>query len=76
VKTKIFHYRSNCIGCFGCVAVAPERWQMSRKDGKSILIGASEKKGIFSTELFEEEVEQNRQAASTCPSRVIRIVEY
>lgn len=76
MSTKVFHYRAKCIGCFACVAVAPDRWQMSRKDGKSILVGAAEKKGVFCADLFADEIEQNQKAAATCPARVIKIVHY
>ncbi len=42
---QILFYRQKCIGCNACVEAAPERWRMSRKDGKCHLIGGTEKKG-------------------------------
>ena len=44
---RIVYYRNKCIGCNACVEAAPERWAMSRKDGKCNLVKATEKKGIY-----------------------------
>ena len=39
--------REKCIGCNYCVEMAPEQFQMSKKDGKSVLLRSTEKKGFF-----------------------------
>lgn len=39
--------RNKCIGCNYCVEMAPNQFQMSKKDGKSVLLHANEKKGFF-----------------------------
>ena len=39
--------RNKCIGCNYCVEVAPAQFQMSKKDGKSVLLHSTEKKGFF-----------------------------
>ena len=70
---QIVHYREKCIGCNVCVEVAPERWRMSKKDGKSNLLGAKEKKGIYVLNTHEEELEQNLLAEKHCPVNVIKV---
>ncbi len=70
---RIVHLRQKCIGCNACVEVAPWRWRMSRKDGKSVLIEGKEKKGIYRTEVGEDELFENEQAAKNCPVGIIRI---
>lgn len=72
---RIIFYRSKCIGCNACVEAAPERWAMSRKDGKCNLIGGIEKKGIFQVMVNHDEYDANRTAATNCPVRVIKIAE-
>ncbi len=70
---KIIHYRKKCIGCNACVEVAPYRWRMSKKDGKSVLIEGKEKKGFFTTWVSDDELEENKIAAQNCPVNIIRI---
>lgn len=55
--------------------LAPQRWRMSRKDGKSVLLEAKDKKGFWSVRVREEELESNLQAAKACPVHIIQIVE-
>ena len=54
---RIFHYRSKCIGCNACVEVAPGRWRISKKDGKSVLVGGKEKKDVVSILVGDDEFE-------------------
>jgi len=70
---RVFHQRNKCIGCNACVEAAKGRWRMSRKDGKSILIGGKENKGIYSVIINDFEEEEMREAAKNCPSRIIRV---
>ncbi len=69
----INHYRDKCIGCNACVEIAPEQWAMSRKDGKSVLIGARVKKGVYTARFPDEVWEANVQAAKACPVNIIKI---
>ena len=39
--------RKKCIGCNYCVELAPKQFQMSKKDGKSVLLHSSDKKGYL-----------------------------
>lgn len=70
---RIHFQRAKCIGYNGCVEATPGRWRISRKDGKSNLIGSSENKGFFVALAEDAELEQNQQAAAKCPVRIIRV---
>lgn len=72
---KILFYRNKCIGCNYCVEAWPERWAMSKRDGKCVLIGGKEKGGVHQVEVGEHERAGNEQAAEVCPVDVIRIVD-
>lgn len=66
-------YRNKCIGCNICHETLPSRWRMSRADGKSNLIGATEKKGIYRTMITVDELETNKLIADACPVNIIKI---
>lgn len=70
---KIIHLRNKCIGCNACVESAPNRWRISKKDGKSVLIGAKEKKGIYIAVANKDEYPENLEASKNCPVNIIRI---
>lgn len=72
---RIIHYRNKCIGCNVCVEIAFNRWRISKKDGKSVLIGATEKKGFYSVIVGNEELPENTEAASKCPVKVIQVLK-
>lgn len=72
---RITQYREKCIGCYTCAELAPFRWRMSKKDGKSTLLGAENKKGFFHFIAGRDELDINRKAAEACPSRVIQVTE-
>jgi ferredoxin len=73
MMVRIVHYREKCIGCNACVEVAPDRWRISRKDGKSTLVGGLTKKGIQTILVSGDELNENKNAADNCPVRVIRV---
>lgn len=70
---KILHYRDRCIGCNACVEIAPQTWRISRKDGKAVLLGGADKKGIYQLEIHENDLAANLTAAEACPVKVIKI---
>ncbi len=70
---RIIFYRAKCIGCNACVEAAPERWRISKTDGKSNLIGGKEKKGIYHARLSDDEYEANSIAAQHCPVNIIKV---
>jgi ferredoxin len=49
------------------------RWRLSRKDGKSNLVGSKEKLGIYIADVDEEEYESNIKAAQNCPVKIIKV---
>ncbi len=69
---NITYYRNKCIGCNGCVEANPDRWKISKKDGKSVLIEGKEKKGIFSLSVADEELESIEAASKNCPAKIIK----
>lgn len=70
---RILYHRIKCIGCNGCVEAAPDRWRISKKDGRSNLVGGKHKKGIYQVRVSMDEYEQNLKAAENCPVKIIRI---
>lgn len=69
----VIQRRNKCIGCNYCVELAPDFWRMSRKDGKSVLLGAEDKKGNHVLKIAESEKEVNQRAAEACPVKIIEV---
>ena len=69
----ITYRRAKCIGCNYCTEIAPQRWQMSKKDGKSYLIGSNDKKGFWTIKVPDHELDMNERAAASCPVKVIDV---
>jgi ferredoxin len=68
--------RGKCIGCNYCAELAPQKFVMSRKDGKSVLLHSVEKKGFFTLkEPDHSVVEEMENAANACPVRIISVKE-
>ena len=42
-------------------------------DGKSVLVGATEKKGIYRLRIDEDEVDINQHIAAACPVKIIKV---
>jgi ferredoxin len=74
-KFRVLQQRGKCIGCGACREVAPSRWQMSSADGKAVLVGSSQKKGIHQVIINEYELTENLLAMKTCPVRIITLIE-
>lgn len=70
---KLIHYRQRCIGCNACVEIAYSRWRMSKKDGKAVLLGGIEKKGVHQADIRYEEVEDNLRVVEACPVNIIKL---
>lgn len=69
---RVTQHRHKCIGCNACVEADKYRWRISRRDGKSTLIGATEKRGWFSVLVEDDEEEALEQARRNCPVNIIR----
>ena len=70
---QIVYKRDKCIGCNYCIELAPDRWRMNKKDGRSVLLGSRNKKGLYTVEVDETEYEINKASAQVCPMKIIRI---
>ena len=66
--------RNKCIGCNYCVEVAPAQFQMSKKDGKSVLLHATEKKGFFTIKTHDDTIfKTSLEAKKACPVKIIEV---
>ena len=72
---RILYHRRKCIGCNACVEAAPERWRVSKRDGRCNLIGGVENKGVFKAVVNMDEYDKNMQAAVNCPQNIIKVEE-
>ncbi|NOZ47534.1 MAG: ferredoxin [Chlorobi bacterium] len=70
---RIAFQRNKCIGCGSCNEVAPSRWVMNEKDGKSILLESKPSKSFFHLTVGDEEFNENIEAAELCPVNIIRV---
>jgi ferredoxin len=67
--------REKCIGCNYCVEVAGYRWRMSKKDGKAVLLGSTDRRGFHTIRVNDTEFEDNKIAAERCPVKIISVKE-
>jgi len=66
--------RNKCIGCNYCAELAPEYFRMSKKDGKSVLLKSTDKKGFFTIKTpVLEALEACNNAAKACPVNIISV---
>jgi|TARA_B100001964_G_scaffold204839_1_gene234849 ferredoxin len=70
---QITYQRGKCIGCNYCIELAPERWKMNKKDGRSLLLGAKNKRGFYTVKVDDIEYEANKASAKVCPMKIIHI---
>ena len=70
---NIVFYRDKCIGCGICFELQPERWRMSRKDGKAILLMSIAKKDLFVLKVDDALQQQTIEVARACPVKIIKI---
>lgn len=68
--------RKKCIGCNYCVELAPGQFQMSKKDGKSVLLNSIDKKGFHTLKSADHSITESSQAAAkACPVKIITVKE-
>ena len=66
--------RAKCIGCNYCVELTPAQFQMSKKDGKSVLLYSQEKKGFFTLKSPDETIfDDSVKAKIACPVKIIEV---
>lgn len=71
---KVIQYRDRCIGCGVCFEQQPELWRMSRRDGKAILLNASEKKETYILNIQPASLAKTKDVATACPVKIIRVL--
>lgn len=68
--------RDKCIGCNYCVEVAPSLFQMSKKDGKTVLLKATNTKGFHTLKSADHTIVENGElAVKACPVKIISLKE-
>lgn len=68
--------RNKCIGCNYCVELAPGQFQMSKKDGKTVLLKATDRNGFFTLRSADPSIfESCEAAAKACPVKIISVKE-
>lgn len=66
--------RAKCIGCNYCVELAPGQFQMSKKDGKTVLLKSQDKKGFHTIKSHDVSIlEDCENAAQACPVNIISV---
>lgn len=66
--------RNKCIGCNYCVEMAPQQFQMSKKDGKTVLLHSVEKKGFYTLKSKDYTIlEACENATKACPVKIISV---
>lgn len=66
--------RDKCIGCNYCAELNPENFRMSKKDGKSVLLGSTNKKGFHTNKIPDNAVmEEAEKASKACPVNIISV---
>ncbi len=66
--------REKCIGCNYCAEFAPEYFRMSKKDGKSVLLKTTDKKGFYTLKTPDTEAfEPLDRATKACPVKIISV---
>ena len=72
-KYTVKYDREACIGAASCTAFS-KRFSIA-KDGKADLKDGKEKDDIFELEIDEKELNELKEAASSCPVNVIHIYD-
>ena len=66
--------RKKCIGCNYCVELAPNQFQMSKKDGKTVLLRSDNKKGFHTIKSNDHLIfDDCDKAAKACPVKIISV---
>jgi ferredoxin len=48
-------------------------WRMTKKDGKSVLLGSANKKGFHTLRLNTNDYDHHLRVAESCPVGIIRV---
>ena len=73
-KYTILYDKHECIGAFACLAAEPSTWKQDKD--KAELIGGEKEKKAKETYIKEvDELENNLEAAQSCPVNCIHIMD-
>lgn len=68
--------REKCIGCNYCVELDSAHFQMSKKDGKSVLLKSVNNKGFHTFKSPDHSItEKCELSAKACPVKIISVRE-
>ena len=70
-KYKIIYKKNECIGAFACVALEPKHWKQSG-DVADLIEGEHEGEEVYIKYL--DELDNNLEAAQSCPVNCIHII--
>ena len=65
--------RDKCIGCNYCEELCPSLFKMSKKDGKSVLLKSTDRKGFHTIRTTPEFHEATENAKEACPVKIISV---
>ena len=66
--------RDKCIGCNYCMELAPNQFRMSKKDGKSVLLHSTDRKGFYTLKSPDDTIfDESDKAAKACPVKIISV---
>ncbi|MCB9196606.1 MAG: ferredoxin [Flavobacteriales bacterium] len=65
--------RDKCIGCNYCYEIAPELFRMSKKDGKSVLLNSTDKRGFYTIRTTDDMRDQAMKTKDVCPVSIIKV---
>lgn len=66
--------RDKCIGCNYCAEFAIDFFRMSKKDGKSVLLKSTDKKGFHTLKTNQPEaLPALEKASKACPVHIISV---
>lgn len=70
---RIQFYRTQCIGCYYCNEVAPQRWKMDEEDGLATLVDAEDNGHCHQLITTDDEYNEQLEVEYNCPSGAIRV---
>lgn len=65
--------REKCIGCNYCYEIAPDLFRMSKKDGKSVLLNSTDKRGFHTIRTSDDYRDMAMQTKEVCPVNIIKV---
>ena len=66
--------RNKCIGCNYCVELAPNQFQMSKKDGNQCFCTQRDKKGFFTVKSNDAVIfDACDKASKACPVNILLV---